>query len=428
MKPEHADPRLSAAPADRRTIRGRLLLPSADGVALTPGSLQVREGVIERINTTDASPGCDLGSADHVILPGFVDAHVHLPQFDSIGIDGLELLGWLDRVIFPAEARWADVGYASEMAGRVARRLLSFGTTGVGAYATAHPDSAQAALDQLASHGLCGHVGQVLMDQNAPPELCLGAAEALGSAANQRSRGRMRPAVTPRFAVSCTPALLRGAAELARGTGWFIQTHCAETPAECALVADIHEGRSYVDVYRQSGLLTPRTLLAHSIWLDHADRGVLAETGSVAVHCPTANRFLHAGVFDRTRARRQGVRMAIGSDVAGGPDRSMVRVARAMIDAAKQAGAGVADRPSAAECWWQITAGNAQALGLPDVGVLAPGMSADLVIARPDIPWTDSPDPLSTLLYAWDDRWIEHVLVRGRPGYTAHAGVASLTN
>jgi len=425
MKPERMETRPLPASRDHTLITGHLLLPIAGGLELVPGTLTVRSGVVEQVEAGRSGAHADLGSNDHVIFPGFIDAHVHLPQFDSIGVDGLELLQWLDRVIFPAEARWADVAYASAMAARVARQLIAVGTTGVGAYATVHPESSQAALDQLAAHGLCGHVGQVLMDQNAPPELCLAADEALDSAANQRANGRIRPAVTPRFALSCSPALLRGAAELASSTGWAIQTHCAETRAECARVAAIHEGRSYVDVYRRAGLLTPRSLLAHAIWLDDKDRRVLAETGAIATHCPTANRFLNAGVFDRERATRQGVRVAAGSDIAGGPDRSMVRVARAMIDAAKQAGATVVARPSAADCWWQITAGNAQALGLTDVGVLAPGMCADLVIARPDIPWTESPNPLSTLLYAWDDRWIEHVLVQGRPGYTAPVGVAS---
>jgi len=394
------------------TLTGHLLLPDGDrSVRLAPGTITVAQGRITSVREGPLDQHPDFGGEACLICPGFVDTHLHLPQFDSIGIDGLELLDWLDRIIFPAEARWADTDFAGHMAGRVARQLLSFGTTAVAAYATVHHQSAQAAIDALAGAGLAGHVGQVLMDQEAPSDLIRPARQLLAEAPRLEARGRIRPSITPRFAVSCSRELLHGAGTLANSTGWLVQTHLSETQREIEFVRSLHPEPTYVDVYAAAKLLTPRTLLAHGIWLDGKDLGTIALSGSTIAHCPTANRFLAAGEMDRAKAIAAGVRVSAGTDVAGGPDRSMVRVARAMIDTAKQVHASP---PSAADCWWQITAGNADALGLADVGRIHPGAAADLLVVGPDIPWQGGLNPLSTLMYGWDDRWLKQTLLAGR--------------
>ncbi|MCC6676851.1 MAG: amidohydrolase family protein [Phycisphaerales bacterium] len=396
------------------TITGHLVLPDGEErVRLAPGVLTIRG---ERIESVREGPipdsGCDFGGPGCLISPGFIDAHLHLPQFDSIGVEGLELLEWLDRVIFPAEARWADAGYAGQMAGRVARQLLSFGTTGIGAYATVHAAAAQAAIDAVAEAGLAGHVGQVLMDRGAPPELVRPAKQLIEEASNLKGRGRIVPAVTPRFAISCSDDLLRGAGELAAKTGQLIQTHLAETTAEIREVGRLCAGLRYTEVYARAGLLTPRSILGHGVHLDEQDRQVLARAGAVIAHCPTANRFLRAGMMDLAAHGRAGVAVAVGSDVAGGPDRSMVRVARAMMETARQLGHS---GPSASEAWWRITRGNARCLGVADqTGSLEPGRWADVVLVRPDLEWRAGPDPIGTVVWGWDDRWVERVWVAGR--------------
>jgi len=410
-------------------ITGQLIVPSGEGrVALAPGHIAVRGERVVHIETGRILPKPDFGGEDCIISPGFVDTHLHLPQFDSIGIDGLELLDWLERAIFPAELKWNDVDYARAMAGRVGRELLSFGTTAIGAYATSNHLSAQAAIDTLAGMGFAGHVGQVLMDQNGPPDLLIPAPAALSQASTLRAAGRVRPAVTPRFAVSCSKQMMRGAGVLAQKTNWYIQTHLAETVRECESVASMYGEKSYTHVYDQAGLLTPRTLLGHGIHLSDAERVLLRERGSVIAHCPTANRFLDAGTMQLNAHRRAGVGVCLGTDVGAGPDRGMMRVARAMIDAAKQAGnagAGAgglgganADIPSAAECWWQITAGNAAALGLEGCGQFTTGGWADVLVIRPTTNWRASPDPLATLMYSWDDRWLECCMASGKMGWS----------
>ncbi|MDX2132496.1 MAG: amidohydrolase family protein [Planctomycetota bacterium] len=414
----------SSPTASDVVFEGQLLLPVGDGprapVSLAFGRVVVRGGVIEQVIVGEGGPRADVGGGDYFIAPGFVDAHVHLAQFGVIGATGMPLLEWLARMVFPAEASWADEREAAAQAERAARSLLSFGTTAVAAYATSHAPGATAALHVLAELGMAGHVGQVLMDRGGPAELLVPAERALREAAGMRARGRVSPAVTPRFALSCSPELLAGAGRLAKATGWLVQTHVSETIEECEAVRELHDAPDYASVYDRAGLLGGRTLLAHGIHLSDDERRLIAGRGASIAHCPTANRFLRAGTFGRARALEAGVGVCLGSDVAGGPERSMVRVGRAMIEAAEAVADGQSRRPSdgprvptPAEAWWQITAGNAAVLGLEGCGQLRAGGDADVVVCRPDAGWRDAPDPLSYLLYAWDDRWIEGVWAAG---------------
>jgi guanine deaminase len=270
-------------------LGGCLILPGpGNTVVLRPGAVQIDGGHIARVFDAREAPKPDLGGDDCIISPGFVDAHLHLPQFDSIGLSGMTLLDWLSSAIFPAEAKWADEQYAAEMTRRVVRQLHSHGTTGVAAYATVHHEATVGAMRVLAEAGFEGIIGQVLMDREAPPELIRPARQLLAEAARLATVGRMRPAVTPRFALSCSGELLSGAGGLAAATGWPIQTHLAETWLECERVAELFDGATYTEVYRRAGLLTPRTILAHGIHLDATARVAIADAKAVVAHCPVA--------------------------------------------------------------------------------------------------------------------------------------------
>ncbi|MBX9738406.1 MAG: amidohydrolase family protein [Phycisphaerales bacterium] len=430
-------------------IAGQLMLPAPSSrVRLARGWVMTDDdaGVIRSVGEGDAPGTPDAGSDDHVITPGFVDAHLHLPQFDSIGQDAMPLLEWLNTVIFPAEIRWADGAFARSMTRRVAATLHSHGTTTVAAYATAHAEGTQAAMHALAEAGIGGAVGQVLMDQEAPFELCFPVDEQTREAKLLDSFARSLDAfprlefsLNPRFAISCSPALLRACGELAadlsrnRERPVMIQTHLSETLDECDMATRLHSGpglmtpADYASIYDRNGLLTPRTLLAHCVHLSASERSLIRAAGSVVAHCPTANTFLQSGTMARRDLVRAGVPVALGSDVAGGPEISMPRVARAMIDAAKVISGPAAARdvhddprlPSPARAWWQITGGNADATGFSHAGRLAPGLSADLVLVRPGLhsQWLTQGDPLGTLLYSWDERWIAGVMAVGRWRY-----------
>jgi len=244
--------------AGNMLISGQILLPDAThGARISHGQVLVEGERIGRVAVGSAPIGtADLGSEACLISPGFIDTHLHLPQFDCIGIDGLTLLDWLEKAVFPTEARWSDAVHAGEVTERVVKRLLAGGTTGIAAYATVHQEGTRAAMGVLERSGLRAFVGQVLMDQNAPSELLRPAAQLLreAEAVGGAARGRVQCAVTPRFALSCSEELLVGCGELARRTGWAVQTHLAETVRECELVSELFTGESYVGVYEKAGL------------------------------------------------------------------------------------------------------------------------------------------------------------------------------
>lgn len=380
------------------------------------GVVRIADGYIHDIVKGDIPDSIDYGGPNALISPGFIDAHLHLPQFDMIGAHGLPLLRWLNEVTFPAELKWADVDYARAMTARVLRQCVDVGTTGICAYATVHHKSTLAALDLANDFGIRGVIGQVLMDRNAPESLCRSAEQLIDEAAVTLSAhpagSRVAAAVTPRFAVSCSQQLLAAAGELASEQNAIIQTHLAETERECDLVRELFDGVGYVDVYRHANLLTDNAILGHGIHLSSDDRSKLSRAKSTIAHCPTANSFLRSGAMNRDQLRQDGVTVALGSDVGAGYERSMVRVARAMIETASATG----DRyPSAAQAWHQITAGNADALGWSDAGRLAAGSPADLLVIEPDLPWLQGDvDPLAMLLFAWDDRWLKQTFILGK--------------
>src|SRR6056297_897924 len=398
-------------------LSGQLLLSDLPGrCRVEAGTIQVHNGIITTVNLGEFDPQAEIAGRGLLISPGFIDAHLHLPQFDTIGAHGLPLLQWLSEVTFPAEAKWADCDYATAMTSRAIDQLLSVGTTAIAAYATVHHASAQAALQMASRKGIRGVIGQVLMDRQALPELCVEDNRLLDEAATLQTLypagARISAAVTPRFAIACSGELLEGAGALAQQTGAIVQTHLAETRDECENVGQLFDGRSYVEVYRQAGLLSPRSILGHGVHLDAADRATLRHSSATIAHCPTANSFLRSGTMSRHALLRDDVKLAVGSDIGAGYERSMVRVARAMIEAA----ATTSDTfPDAAQAWHAITAGNADLLGFPGAGRLAVGAAADLVVIEPTIRWLDPPvDPLSRLMFAWDDRWITRTLLAAR--------------
>lgn len=404
-------------------VAGQLLLEDGpERCRLAPGHLLIEGDTIAEVVEGEAPARSDLGGPGCLVAPGLVDTHLHLPQFDMIGAHGLPLLEWLGGVTFPCEARWADPDFAAAMTRRVARQLLAHGTTAVCAFGSVHHAATAAAIEALAAAGLRGVVGQAMSDRYAPDYLVGPTNALLDQTADLLRRfpacGRVAAAITPRFAVSCALELLAGAARLAaEHPRALVQTHLSETLAERRLVAELFGGKGYVEVYRDAGLVTKRSLFGHGVHLDDAERAALAAAGAVVVHCPTANSFLRSGAFDRRRTLDAGVRVALGSDIGAGYERSMVRVGRAMIETASALGEGY---PSAAMAWRQITAGNADAAGLADAGRLVVGASADLVVATPDVPWLEGPcDPLALAMFAWDDRWITQTLCRGRVAFGA---------
>jgi guanine deaminase len=393
-------------------LQGLLLIDAFESPEM--GWLAIEHGRIAEIGHGEPPERADIGDDHSVICPGFIDAHLHLPQIDCIGCDGLSLLDWLDRVIYPAEVRWADETVAKRQIATAYVRMVKAGTLGFAGYLTSHFHGYANAV--RVGHGLPlrAIMGQVLMDRHAPAQL-LGHQQIRLA---RSERARIATSVNPRFAVACSDECLAAAgkkATLPDGTGAYIQTHLAETPQECELVRKLFpKDRHSTAVYDRHGLLTERTLLAHCVHLSNEEWQLIAKRLAVVVHCPTANVFLKSGMFDLDSAREHKVRLALGSDVAAGPDISMPRVARAMIEVAKMRAVTIKPRahiPTPAESWNLITCGNADALGWTDAGRLEVGAAADLLVLKP--PFDLDGFLLGRLIYTWDDDYIAHRIVNG---------------
>jgi len=388
-------------------IQGRLILDPAKQPTL--GWVAVQDGRIVEVGEGTPAEKADFGGEDCLISPGFIDAHLHLPQFGLEGCDGLGLLGWLEQVIYPAEMRWADEEVALRDVARAYGRLLRAGTLGYAGYLTSHFTGAVTVLRVGQQMPLRAIVGQAAVDRHVPAAL-IGHDQARMA---RSERGRTDISANPRFAVACSEKLMRDLARRA-GSEHFIQTHLAESIAECELVRELFPNdANYTCVYDRMGLLGEHTLLAHCLHLSDDEWKLIAQRRCVVVHCPTANTFLRSGTFDLAKAHEHGVRLALGSDVAAGPDVAMPRVARAMIDVAKLRSLSHHDAaiPTPAEAWTMITRSNALALGFEDAGELARGAAADLLVIRP--PFEIDRHVIGRLLYTWSDEYIAHRIVAG---------------
>ncbi len=342
------------------------------------------DGRIEAV--TPDEPGPDWQRHDHrgrLLMPGFIDTHVHAPQLDIIASHGSGLLDWLDTYTFPAEQRHADPQAAAAGAELFLDALLAHGTTTAMVFATVHPASAQALFEGAGTRGMRLVTGKVLMDRNAPDglrdDLTDAEAECEALIRDWHGRGRNSCAVTVRFAITSTPEQLAMAGALGqRHEGLYLQTHLAENRDEVAQVAQLFPAaRSYLDVYRQHGLLHDRSVLAHGIWLDDTDRALLADTGAQIAHCPSSNLFLGSGLYDWGAAHRAGHKTSLATDVGGGTSLSMLRT---MAEAYKVQ-ALQDTRLSAWTLLHAATRGAAEGLGLDaEIGPLERGAQADVVV------------------------------------------------
>jgi guanine deaminase len=320
---------------------------------------------------------------DDLILPGFVDGHVHYPQIGVIASFGAQLLDWLETYTFPEEARFADPAYARAAARLFLDLLLANGTTTVAVYCTVHPQSADAFFAEADARGLRTIAGKILMDRNAPAGVRdtaqAGYDDTKALIGRWHGRGRALYAVTPRFAPTSTPAQLEACAALMREhPDVYLQSHVSENLDEVKWVAELFpEARSYLDVYGRFGLLGPRALYGHAIHMDVADLALAAGTGARFVHCPTSNLFIGSGLFRLHETRAAGVRVLFGSDVGGGTSLSPFATMKAAYEIAQFAGRSLTPE----EAFWLSTAGGSDALSLGDrIGRLAPGYEADIAV------------------------------------------------
>ncbi|WP_187968311.1 guanine deaminase [Aquibium microcysteis] len=385
---------------DDLLIRGRVLsflrepegsedrasyLYEEDGAVLVRGGRIVATG--EHAGVA-AQAGTDVAVADHrphLVLPGFIDAHIHMPQMQVIASYGAELLDWLNDYTFPEETRFSDAQHGRRIARLFLEEVLRHGTTTVAAYCSVHKASAEAFFEESHARNMLNIAGKVMMDRNAPGGLTdtpqSGYDDTKALIAAWHGKGRQLYAITPRFAITSTPAQMEMAGALAaEHPACHVQTHLSENQAEIRWTEELYpQAKDYTDVYARYGLLGPKSLFGHCIHLSEREADAMAEAGGVAVFCPTSNLFLGSGLFDYQRYRRRDkrLRVATATDVGGGTNYSMLRT----MDEAYKVIALQGEKLNPLQSFWQLTRGNAEALSIADrAGTLEPGTDADIVV------------------------------------------------
>jgi guanine deaminase len=317
------------------------------------------------------------------LIPGLIDAHLHFPQFYATAAYGGELLDWLEQSILPAEAAYADAAFAARTAERFVARLLAAGTTTAMVFGSEFYPATLALFEAARAAGLRLIAGLTLMDRQAPEPLRQTVDEAVDGMrrliAFCRDQPRLHYAITPRYALSCSPELLAACGELLRDfPECWLQTHINENPAEIAAVrAAFPEARHYLDVYDRHGLIGPRSLLAHSLHSTGAELSRMAEARCAVCHCPTSNLYLGSGLFPLRKHLERSIPVAVGTDIGAGTKFSLWGELAEMYKVQRVQGFGL----DAAQLLYPATLGGARALGLErETGSFAAGKSADFLV------------------------------------------------
>jgi guanine deaminase len=432
----------------RTVLRGRVLSFVAEPEGIDDaasyrywedGAIVIAAGKITAVglfSEIDSAGAAIVDHRPHLILPGFIDTHLHYVQTQMIASYAGSLLEWLNGYTFVEEQKFSQQGHAQAVAAGFFDELVRNGTTTAVAYCSSHPRSVDAFFAQAEQRGMLMVGGKVMMDRHAPEALCdtaqSGYDDSKALIARWHGRGRGRYAITPRFAITSTPAQLEAAQALvAEHPDCYVQTHLSENAEEIRFSMELYpDAPDYAGIYEGYGLLGPRTLLGHCIHLNHRETAVLADTGAVAVFCPTSNLFLGSGLFDRERLARAGVRIGVATDIGGGTSFGMLRTLDEGYKVLQLRG----QRLSPLNSFYMATLGNARALSLEGtIGAITPGGDADLVVlnagATPAMRLRQGTvssltEELFLLQTMGDDRAIAEVYVAGRAAKSTLVGLA----
>lgn len=324
-----------------------------------------------------------------LVMPGFIDTHIHYPQTEIIGSYGKQLIDWLNDFTFPVEQNFNKTDYAQKIADRFIRELLSNGTTTCMAYATSSLTSADAIFEAASRYNLRIIAGKVLMNRNAPSAICDNVEAARRDCeyliGKWHNSGRNSYVITPRFAITSDMEELMMAGDLHKKyPDTFIQTHLSENKAEIQSTLSLFKDcTDYLNVYEKAGLVTDRSFFAHCVHLSESEYGRLKDSGSTIIHCPSSNLFLGSGLFDIRKAYGYGAHVCIATDVGAGTSFSLLKT---LSDAYKIS--QINGYPmSTLESFYMITLGAARALKLEDrIGSFKAGNEADFVVLDYNVP------------------------------------------
>lgn len=401
------------------------------------GLIIIEDGIIKAFGSYDSLKDQIPAGAevkvykDSLIIPGFVDTHVHYPQTQIIGAYGKQLIDWLNNYTFIAEQQFADYSHAEMVAKVFVQESLRAGTTTSAVFCTVHPHSVDAIFEEAQKINLRMVAGKVLMDRNAPAALTDTAQSAYDDSKalikKWHGKGRLSYAVTPRFAPTSSPEQLELAGALWKESpGTYMHTHISENLGEIAWVKDLFaERKNYLDVYDHYGLVGERSLLAHGVHLTEEEFTRIHKTGACVCHCSTSNEFLGSGLFpfERAKDKSRPVRVGLGTDIGAGTSFSHLQTMNESYKIAQLQGYSL----SSACAFYLATKGGANSLYLDDkIGSIAPGMEADMVVL--DLKSTplmdfrmgyckDISEVLFILMTLGDDRATKAVYVAGEKVY-----------
>ena len=361
-----------------------------------------------------------------LMIPGLIDTHVHYPQSEIIAAYGGQLLEWLEQHTFPAEARFHDRAHADKIAAFFLDELLRNGTTTALVFGTVHPQSVDAFFAQAEARNLRMICGKVMMDRNAPDELCdtpqSSFEDSRALIRRWHGKGRLGYAVTPRFAPTSSTEQLHLAGKLiSENPGVHLHTHIAENVRECEWVAELFpQCRDYLDVYDRHGLLGRRSLFAHGIHLNEREWARLSASDSNLAFCPTSNLFIGSGLFPLHKADHNHVRVGLGTDIGGGDSFSLLRTINEAYKVQQLQGQNLPPM----RALYLATLGGARALDLhSSIGNFEIGKEADFTIlnyhATPLLQFRTAtcktlPEKLFALLMLGDDRTIAGTWIMGK--------------
>ena len=395
------------------------LLTLRDGKVVSLESWQIAEGRVDPTRVTDLR--------GKLIVPGFIDTHIHYPQTEMIGAFGEQLLEWLNQYTFPVESQYHCPDHAAKMSAFFLHQLLSNGTTTALVFGTVHKQSVDSLFSAAQQLDMRLIAGKVMMDRNAPEYLTETPEESYQHSRELierwHQRGRLSYALTPRFAPTSSPELLDKVRQLREEfPDVWMHTHLSENPQEIAWVKALFPERAgYLDVYHHHQLTGKRSVFAHCLHLEDQEWQCLHDTDSSIAFCPTSNLFLGSGLFNIKRCWQQGVRMGIGTDVGAGTTFNLLQT----LGEAYKVGQLQQYKLSACEAFYHATLGGAHALDLDDViGNFNPGKEADFVVLDAAVSplqklrnanSKDIWERLFVMMTLGDDRNIAQTWVSGKP-------------
>ena len=392
--------------------------------SVTPQKIEYSKDMILTIDNEEIQDICLFANFDtnnktiidrsnKLIIPGLIDSHVHISQWQIRGRYKSNLLDWLSTYTFPEEEKFFNKEYARAVANDFFKNLINSGTTTASIYVTVSQEATNIAFEEAEKLHYRALIGKVCMDQNSPVGLLENSEksfkESVELCQQWDNRELLNYIFTPRFAPVCTRELMKQIGKYAQENDKFIQTHLSENKSEIALVKKLFpEAKSYTDVYHRANLLGPKTIMAHTIHLDDNELELMKKSNTKISHCPDSNFFLKSGRFPYKKLTDNNLQIGLGSDVAGGTCLDMfyhMKMANYMqLDYSLEV----------EELFYLATLGNAKVLSKDDIiGTIETGKKADLLVM--DInPDQNIKELLSELIFVKGKESVEEVYINGR--------------